>query len=114
MFKTKIVITTTLLIFFLVITSTIKNKTRILEKNIINLNNEIALKEKNLNETQLDFYYLTSPAEIEKRIEIISYKDYQPIVHSKIFLSINELITIKSQQSNLKNSNEKKIKKKFK
>ena len=113
MFKTKIVITTSLFIIFLVFTSTIKNKTRILEKNIINLNSEIALKEKNMNEAQLDFYYLTSPSEIEKRIEIISYEDYQPIKYSKIFLNMNELIKIKTQQSNLKNSNGKKIEKKF-
>ena len=72
MFKTKIIITTTLIITFLILTSTIKNKTRVLEKNIINLNSEIALKEKNINEAQLDFNYLTSPSEIEKWIVKIS------------------------------------------
>ena len=68
MFKTKIIITTTLIITFLILTSIIKNKTRVLEKKIINLNSTITLKEKNINEAQLDFNYLTSPAEIEKRI----------------------------------------------
>ena len=114
MFKTKIIITTTLIITFLILTSIIKNKTRVLEKKIINLNSAITLKEKNINEAQLDYNYLTSPAEIEKRIAKISFEDYQPIKFSKIFLNIDEFINIETQQSNLKNLNEKKTEKKFK
>lgn len=113
MFKTKIIITTTLIITFLILTSIVKNKTRVLEKQIINLNSTIALKEKNINEAQLDFNYLTSPAEIEKWIVKISFEDYQPIKFSKIFLNIDEFINIETQQSNLKNLNEKKKEKKF-
>ena len=113
MFKTKIIITTTLIITFLILTSIVKNKTRVLEKQIINLNSSIALKEKNINEAQLDFNYLTSPAEIEKWIVKISFEDYQPIKFSKIFLNIDEFINIETQQSNLKNLNEKKKEKKF-
>ena len=113
MFKTKIIITTTLIITFLILTSIVKNKTRVLEKQIINLNSTIALKEKNINEAQLDFNYLTSPAEIEKWIVKISFEDYQPIKFSKIFLNIDEFINIETQQSNLKNLNEKKTEKKF-
>ena len=114
MFKTKIIITTTLIITFLILTSIVKNKTRVLEKQIINLNSKIALKEKNINEAQLDFNYLTSPAEIEKWIVKISFEDYEPIKFSKIFLNIDEFINIETQQSNLKNLNEKKTEKKFK
>ena len=96
MFKTKIIITTTLIITFLILTSIVKNKTRVLEKQIINLNSSIALKEKNINEAQLDFNYLTSPAEIEKWIVKISFEDYQPIKFSKIFLNIDEFINIET------------------
>ena len=66
MFKKKIIISILIFTTFLVVTSTIKNKTRIIEKNISNLNVEILIKSKNINEAQLEFYYLTSPAEIEK------------------------------------------------
>ena len=65
MFKTKLIISIAIFITFLVITSIIKNKTHIIEKQMLNLNIEI-LKKKDINEAQLDFYYLTSPAEIEK------------------------------------------------
>ena len=69
MFKTKIIISITIFVTFLIITSAIKNKTRIIEKNISNLNSKILIKSKNINEAQLDFYYLTSPAEIEKKLD---------------------------------------------
>ena len=85
MFKKKIIISITIFITFLVVTSTIKNKTRIIEKNISNLNVEILIKSKNINEAQLDFYYLTSPAEIEKKLNIIGFDNYKPIKYSNIF-----------------------------
>ena len=59
MFKTKYVICTALFVTFLVITSLIKNESRLLEKKINNLNIEIASKEKDYNEAQLDFNYLS-------------------------------------------------------
>ena len=64
MFKTKFVISTAIFITFLIITSVIKNKTRILEKQISNSQKLIIIKEKNINEAELDFYYLSSPAEL--------------------------------------------------
>ena len=38
-----------------------------LESKKINILSENNLKEKNLNEVQLDFYYLTSPSIMEKK-----------------------------------------------
>lgn len=102
MFKTKYIISLSLLASFLVITSTIKNKTRVIEKQISNLDSKILLKKKNINEAQLDFYYLTSPAEIEKKLNIIGFHNYQTIKHSKIFLDISEFIKIENRFSNLK------------
>ena len=55
MFKTKIIISITVFATLLVFTSTIKNKTRIIEKNISNLNVKISLISKSINEAQLDF-----------------------------------------------------------
>ena len=70
MFKSKIIISSIIFISFLIFTSIIKNETRIIEKKILNLNSKILSKEKDINETQLDFYYLTSPFEIEKAIKL--------------------------------------------
>ena len=108
MFKNKFVISVSLFITFLVFTSTIKNKTRVLEKKISNLNTKILLKNKDLNETQLDFYYLTSPAKIEKKLKIIGFDTYKPIKYSNIYLSISNFSQIDNKISNLKKFNEKK------
>ena len=112
MFKSKYVICTILFITFLIVTSFVKNKSRLLEKGIISLNVEIKTKEKNLNEAQLDFYYLSSPAEIEKRLNIIGLNNYQPISYSKIFLRLSDFSLSQNKFSTLKNLNEKKIQKK--
>ena len=68
MFKFRFIISAVIFTSLLIITSVIKNQSRILEKKIINLNSSVISKSKNLSETQLDYYYLTSPSEIEKRI----------------------------------------------
>jgi len=112
MFKRKFIISITTFIIFLIITSIIKNKTRVIEKEITSMKIKIASLEKNINEAQLEFYYLTSPAEIEKRINVIGYDNYQPISYSKIFFNISELKSTKKNISKLNISNEKKIKKK--
>ena len=112
MFKTKFIISTIIFITFLIVTSFIKNKTRIIEKQILSLNNKKLSKKKDVNEAQLDFYYLTSPAEIESRLELIGFNNYQPIAYSKIFFDISDFINIEKKISNLKDQNEKKIKKK--
>jgi hypothetical protein len=113
MLKSKFIISTFIFATFLIITPAIKNEARILEKKISNLNKEILLKKKNMNEAQLDFHYITSPAEIEKKLDIIGFNNYQPIKYSNIFYDISELTKIQTKLSKLKNLNEKKIKKKY-
>ena len=108
MYKTKFIISILIFVAFLIITSTIKNETRILEKKIKNLNTRVLLSEKNLNEAQLDFYYLSSPKEIEKRLYTIGFDNYRPIDYSRIFLDISDFINI-NKISNLNNLNEKKF-----
>ena len=66
MLNKKIIIYSVIFVTLLIITSTIKNKTRIIEKKISNLSKQVWIKKKDLNETQLDFYYLSTPLEIEK------------------------------------------------
>ena len=112
MLKIRFIISVTLCITFLIITSTIKNKTRIIEKNISNINVKILFKTKEINEAQLDFHYLTSPAEIEKRLNIIGFDNYQPIKYSNIFFTISDFNKIQNKISKLKNLNEEKMQKK--
>ena len=112
MFKMKFIITLSIFISFLIVTSTIKNKTRVIEKKISNLSTKILIKTKDINEAQLDFHYLTSPAEIEKRLSMIEFNNYQPIKYSSIFFNISDFTKIQNKISNLKNIDEKKIQKK--
>ena len=112
MFKMKFTIVVTVFISFLLITSIIKNKTRVIEKNISNLSTKILIKTKDINETQLDFYYLTSPAEIEKKLSMIGFDNYGPIKYSSIFFDISDFTEIQNKISNLKDVDEKKIQKK--
>ena len=112
MFKTKLIISITVFVTFLIITSTVKNKTRIIEKKISNINIQLLDKQKDINQAQLDFYYLTSPAEIEKKLNLLGFNDYFPIKYSNIFLDVSDFTKINNKISNIKNLNEKKIKKK--
>ena len=111
MFKMKFIIVSSIFISLLLITSTIKNKTRVIEKNISNLTTKILIKTKDINEAQLDFYYLTSPAEIEKKLNMIGFDNYQPIKYSRIFFDISDFTEIQNKISNLKNIDEKNAKK---
>ena len=92
-------------------TSIIKIKVE-LEKNIYNLSKKINLIEKDLNESQLDFSYLTSPSILENKIELIDHQDYITMNYSKIFPSLLTFINFKNSIATKDNYNEEKIKKK--
>jgi len=110
MSRTKLITSITIFVTFLLITSAIKNKTRIVEKQISYLNKDILIKEKNVNETELDFFYLTSPTELEKKLNLIGINNYKPIQYSNIYFNISDLSKIQNKISNLNNLNGKKIK----
>ena len=103
MFKTKFIISSLVFITLLIITSSIKNETRVIEKKIVILNTKIFSKQKNINEAQLDFYYLTSPLQLEKKLNIIGFNNYQPIEFSKIYFDILNFSNFKNKISDLKN-----------
>ena len=111
MLRLKIIISTIIFLILLIITSIIKNQTRIIEKKLSKLNEKITLKEKDINESQLDFYFLTSPAEIEEKIKILGQNNYSPIENSKIFLSLSNFTEMQKKISVFKNLDEKKTKK---
>ena len=108
MFKFKIFISVVIFAFLLFGTSVIKNQTRIIEKKINYLGKEILKKEKDLNETQLDFFYLTSPLIIEKKLSNLNEDKYVPMKHSKIFLNITSFLDLEKKLVIQNSSNEKK------
>ena len=107
MFKTKIITSTIIFLILLISTSIIKNKTRIIEKKSFKLNKKITLKKQDINESQLDFHFLTSPAEIEKKVKILGQNNYSPIKKSNIFLSLSTFNSIQNQITILNNKNDK-------
>ena len=62
MFRVKILISVVIFSSLLILTSFIKNQTRIIEKKIFNISKTVNSKENDLSESQLDFFYLTSPS----------------------------------------------------
>ena len=112
MFKMRLIIVSFIFISFLLITSITKNKTRVIEKNILNLTKKILIKTKDINEAQLDFHFLSSPSEIEKKLYVTGFDNYHPIEYSKIFFNISDFTEIQNKISNLKNIYEKKTQKK--
>ncbi|MDC1130369.1 hypothetical protein OAS59_00525 [Pelagibacteraceae bacterium] len=110
MFKPKIIITTIIFLTLLIFTSIIKNQTRVIEKKLYFLNKKIALKERDINDSQFDFHFLTSPAEIEKKVKTLGLNNYVTIEKPKIFFNFADFSNIKKRLSALKieNKNEKK------
>ncbi len=77
------------LLFF---TSIIKNKTRVIEKNILFYENKVSSLEKELYESQLDYHYLTSPKLLKKKLSFLTNESYQFMSFSKIYLNLNNFI----------------------
>ena len=109
MFKIKFLISIIIFSSSLVFTSIIKNQTREIEKKIFNLSKLNNFKNKDLNESQLDFSYLTSPSMIEKRVQELNLIEYFPMDHSKIYLDISNFKNLKKKLVNKDKHNEKKI-----
>ena len=110
MFKIKIFISIFTFSILLIATSIIKNQTRETEKKILNLSKVIKIKEKDINESQLDFSYLSSPFIIHNKIKLIDKEKYVTMEYSKIFLSISSFLDLQNKLAIQRNQNE--IKKK--
>ena len=112
MFNSKLFFSLAVFTFFLIITSLVKNQSRIIEKQIKGLNINIIAKEKNISEAEMEFSYLSSPNEIEKKFNIGDLEKFEPIKHSSIFYDVQDFNTLEKKLSNLINIDEKKIRKK--
>ncbi len=107
MFKIKVISFIFIFSILLIVTSIIKNQTREIEKKIYELNKKISLQEKDINETQLDFSYLTSPSVVEEKINHLGNIHYIPMEYSKIFLNLSSFLGLKNKFVT-KHNNEKK------
>tara|TARA_E500000178_G_scaffold1252_1_gene1373 strand:- start:38 stop:376 length:339 start_codon:yes stop_codon:yes gene_type:complete len=112
MFNSKLFFSLTIFIFFLILTSLVKNQSRIMEKKIKVLNSYITAKEKNISESEMEFSYLSSPNKIEKKFSSRNLEKFEPIKHSNIFYNIHDFNILEKKLSNFININEKKIRKK--
>tara|TARA_B100000683_G_scaffold225641_1_gene224275 strand:- start:7 stop:345 length:339 start_codon:yes stop_codon:yes gene_type:complete len=112
MFKFRFLFVVIIFSSLLIGTSIIKNQTREIEKQIYDLSTVIANKERDLNETQLDFSYLTSPAIVEEKIEYLDITQYMPMDYSRIFLSLSNLEELHNKVVIQENLYDKKTKKK--
>ena len=112
MFKINLIISIFIFSILLVITSAIKNKTRIIEKNISKIDRKIAAIEKDLHETQLDYFYVSSPGYLSKKIKQLAFIEYMPMDFSRIYFSFRDFNDSQKKITILKIDNEKKTKKK--
>ena len=110
--KIKFIISICIFSILLGITSAIKNQTRIIEKNINKVNVRLVILSKDLHETELDFFYLSSPRYLSNKINDLGLKDYVPMDFSKIYLRLQDFTNSQKKISILKQNNEKKIQKK--
>ena len=110
--KIKLIISLCIFSILLGITSTIKNKTRIIEKNIYKIDRKIVAIEKDLYETELDYSYLSSPNNLSKKIKDLAFIDYVPMDFSRIYLNYRDFIDSQKKITILKINNEKKTQKK--
>ena len=94
----------------MLLTSVIKTQSRLLEKRIYLLQESIADTKNEIHEAQLDYFYLSSPEFISKKIKEFSDKEYTSIEYSKIYFSLEQFLEERNKISEIKY--EKKIQKK--
>lgn len=96
MIRIKILFSIVIFSLLLFGTSIIKNETREIEKKISSINKKNNLKLKDLIESELDFFYLTSPSNIEFLISQTD-KQYLPMKYSKIFLKMDNFLNLENK-----------------
>ena len=112
MFNLKIFIPTIIFLFLLIITSFVKNQTRIIEKNIYKIDKRVLAIEKDLHETELDYSYLSSPNNLAAKIKELAIIEYVPMDFSRIYLNYRHFTDYQKKITILKMNYEKKTKKK--
>ncbi len=110
--KIKVILSICIFSFLLGFTSIIKTETRSIEKDIYKIQKKISLIEKDLKETELDYFYLSSPKSLSQKMKKLSIVDYQPMDFSRIYFSYKSFLESQKKITILKRNNEKKAQKK--
>ena len=92
MFKKSLIFSLSVFLILMIFTSSVKHKTRNLEKKINLVNKEIVILKKQLNDAETDFAYLSSPEQLKEYLIILRKEDYSTYDHSRIFLSTDEFL----------------------
>ncbi len=103
MFKKPLIISLSFFLTFMIYTSSIKHKTRNLEKKINILNNEIGVLKRELNDANTDYTFLSSPEQLKKYLLILNVNDFSNYDVSRIFNSTDKFIIYKDKQTRLHN-----------
>ena len=112
MFKINLIFSICIFAVLLGITSVIKNQTRIIEKNIYKIDRKLATVKRDLNETELDFFYLSSPNNLHKKIKNLALVEYIPMDFFKIYSNLKDFKKSDKKLTILKINHEKKTQKK--
>ena len=98
MFKKSIILSIIIFFFLTLTTSVIKNKSRNLEKDLLTLNKEIFLLEKQISDAEIDHIYLSNPEKLTKHLEL-SKKKYTNFEYSRVFFSIEHFLSQESKET---------------
>ena len=109
--KIKLIISVCIFSILLVLTSAIKNQTRVIEKKIYKIDKRISAIKKDLHETQLDYFYLSSPSNLSNKINQLALTEYFPMDFSRIYLSFSDFTKYQKKMTIFKSNDEKKTKK---
>ena len=101
MFNKNLMMSLTVFLIFMIFTSMVKHKTRNFEKEINTLNKEITFLRKELKDAKTDYVYLSSPAQLQKYLLKLNFKDYFSYDISRIFKSTDQFIIFKEKQTKL-------------
>ena len=105
--KMNIIFVIFLFSIMLSVISIVKNQARALEKNIFKVERKIFFTKKDLHETELDYYYLTSPSYLSEKIKNLSLIEYTEMEFSRIYLNFDDFINSQKKITILNIKNEK-------
>ena len=92
MINKKILLSLIIFSILMIFTSVIKTQTRIIEKNISTLEKKIAILKTDVYESQLDYFYLSSPEYISEKIKRYGNQEYTTIDFSRIYFGIDQFL----------------------
>ena len=103
MFNKSLIVSLSIFLFFMIYTSSVKHKTRNLEKKINILNREIGILKKELKDAETDYVFLSSPEQLKDYLLILNINDFSIYDASRIFFSTDQFSIYDDKQTRLLN-----------